>query len=48
MTEAENMYEKALELGVPETSMILENNSQNKKIYYVPFWNYSVPCGLIE
>ncbi len=29
MTEAENMYEKALELGVPETSMILENNSQN-------------------
>lgn len=29
MTEAENMYEKALELGVPETSMILENHSQN-------------------
>lgn len=29
MTEAENMYEKALELGVPETSIIMENNSQN-------------------
>ena len=29
MTEAEHMYEKALELGVPETSIIVENNSQN-------------------
>lgn len=29
MTEAENMYEKALELGVPKTSIISENNSQN-------------------
>ena len=29
MTEAESMYEKALELGVPETSIIMENNSQN-------------------
>lgn len=29
MTEAENMYEKALELGVPKTSIIMENNSQN-------------------
>ena len=29
MTEAENMYEKALELGVPEKSIIMENNSQN-------------------
>ncbi|MDE7178428.1 MAG: YdcF family protein [Lachnospiraceae bacterium] len=29
MTEAENMYNKALELGVPETSIIVENNSQN-------------------
>lgn len=29
MTEAENMYEKTLELGVPETSIIVENNSQN-------------------
>lgn len=29
MTEAENMYERVLELGVPETSIIIENNSQN-------------------
>ena len=29
MTEAENMYEKALELGIPETSIIIEKNSQN-------------------
>lgn len=29
MTEAENMYEKTLELGVPETSILMENNSQN-------------------
>ena len=29
MTEAENMYEKILELGVPKTSIIMENNSQN-------------------
>ena len=29
MTEAENMYEKTLELGVPETNIIMENNSQN-------------------
>ena len=29
MTEADNMYEKALELGVPETSIIIEKNSQN-------------------
>ena len=29
MTEAERMYERALELGVPKTSIILENNSQN-------------------
>ena len=29
MTEAENMYEKSLELGVPEASIVLENNSQN-------------------
>ncbi len=29
MTEAENMYEKILKLGVPETSIIMENNSQN-------------------
>ena len=28
-TEAENMYEGALELGVPEANIILENNSQN-------------------
>lgn len=29
MTEAENMYKKALELGVPEASIIIEKNSQN-------------------
>ena len=29
MTEAERMYEKILELGVPETSLIMENTSQN-------------------
>lgn len=29
MTEAENMSEKALELGVPESSIIIEKNSQN-------------------
>lgn len=29
MTEADNMYEKALELDVPQTSIIIENNSQN-------------------
>ncbi len=29
MTEADHMYKKALELGVPETSIIIENNSQN-------------------
>ena len=29
MTEAENMYEKALELGIPETSIIVEKSSQN-------------------
>ena len=29
MTEAENMREKALESGVPETSIIIEKNSQN-------------------
>ena len=29
MTEAENMYDKTLELGVPETSIIVENHSQN-------------------
>ena len=29
MAEADNMYEKALELGVPETNIILEKNSQN-------------------
>ena len=29
MTEAENMYEKALELGAPEAGIIVENNSQN-------------------
>lgn len=29
MTEAENMHQKALELGVPETSIIIENSSQN-------------------
>lgn len=29
MTEADNMYQKALELGVPETSIIIEKSSQN-------------------
>lgn len=29
MSEAENMYRKALELGVPVTSIIVEDNSQN-------------------
>ena len=29
MTEAENMYKKALELGVPESSLIIEKISQN-------------------
>ena len=29
MTEAENMYEKAVELGIPETSIIVEKSSQN-------------------
>ena len=29
MTEAENMCEKALELGVPETSIIIEKSSRN-------------------
>ena len=29
MTEAENMYKKAIELGVPETNIILEKESQN-------------------
>lgn len=29
MAEAENMYKKALELGVPEESIIIEKNSQN-------------------
>lgn len=29
MTEAENMYQKALELGVPEANIIIENDSQN-------------------
>jgi len=29
MTEADNMYKKALELGVPETSIIIEKSSQN-------------------
>ncbi|MDE6642442.1 MAG: YdcF family protein, partial [Acetatifactor sp.] len=29
MAEADNMYEKALELGIPETSIIIEKNSQN-------------------
>ena len=29
MAEADSMYQKALELGVPETSIIVENNSQN-------------------
>ena len=29
MSEAESMYKKALELGVPKESMIIESNSQN-------------------
>lgn len=29
MTEADNMYRKALELGVPEASLIIEKSSQN-------------------
>ena len=29
MTEADSMYKKALELGVPETSIIIEKSSQN-------------------
>ncbi len=29
MTEADNMYKKALELGVPEASVIMEKTSQN-------------------
>lgn len=29
MTEAENMYEKIIELGVPEASIIMEKESQN-------------------
>lgn len=29
MTEADNMYQKALELGVPESSIIIEGSSQN-------------------
>ena len=29
MAEADNMYKKALELGVPEASIIIEKNSQN-------------------
>lgn len=29
MTEAENMYEKALELGIPDTSIMIEKGSQN-------------------
>lgn len=29
MTEAENMYEKALELGIPDTSIMIERGSQN-------------------
>ena len=29
VTEADNMYQKALELGVPEASMIVEKSSQN-------------------
>lgn len=29
MAEADHMYQKALELGVPETSIILERSSQN-------------------
>ncbi len=29
MAEADNMYKKALELGIPETSLIIEKSSQN-------------------
>ena len=29
MAEADNMYKKALELGIPEKSLILEKSSQN-------------------
>lgn len=29
MAEADNMYQKALELGVPESSIIIEKSSQN-------------------
>ena len=29
MAEADHMYQKALELGIPETSMIIEKSSQN-------------------
>ena len=29
MAEADHMYQKALELGIPETSIIIEKNSQN-------------------
>ena len=29
MAEADNMYKKALELGIPETNIILEKSSQN-------------------
>lgn len=29
MTEAENMHKKALDLGIPKTSIIIENSSQN-------------------
>lgn len=29
MTEAENMYRKALELGIPESSILMEKNSLN-------------------
>ena len=29
MAEADNMYKRALELGVPETSLIIEKSSQN-------------------
>lgn len=40
MTEADNMYKKALELGVPEESIILEKNSQNTI--------ENILCSLIE
>ena len=29
MTELDNMFEKALELGIPEASINIEENSQN-------------------